>query len=229
MLSSGGSGEVGEDFRHGSLGREVVEVAEDFGFSVLDELIRPADAFDGCGEAVGVEVFDHSAAEAIVEDVVFKGANHLAAAGAVFEHSSVQRLDEARIDEGHRKSEGFEAGFDVLGHGKHRAEADERDVAALGEDFRLADFEKFPVGRNRRSADGAARVADGGGTGIVGGHRVKHVGEFILVLGLHLDEVRDVAEEADVEQPMMGRAVIAGETAAVHAQPHREVLQRDVV
>ena len=59
--------------------------------------------------------------------------------------------------------------------------------------------------------------------------RPEHVDELVLVLGLHVDEVRDVAEVADVEEAVVGGAVVAAEAAAVHAEADREVLQRDVM
>ena len=34
----------------------------------------------------------------------------------------------------------------LLGHGEHRAEADEGDVGAIGDDFGLADFEQVRLG-----------------------------------------------------------------------------------
>ena len=56
-----------------------------------------------------------------------------------------------------------------------------------------------------------------------------HVGQLVLVLWHHVDEVGHAAQVADVEQPVMGRPIVAGEPAAVHAEDHRQVLQADVM
>ena len=58
---------------------------------------------------------------------------------------------------------------------------------------------------------GAARVADGDGAGVVVRHGPEHVDEFVLILRLHVDDAGDVAEVADVEEAVMGRAVVAAE------------------
>ena len=82
---------------------------------------------------------------------------------------------------------------------------------------------------DRRAFDRAARVTDGGRAVIVLGHGVEHVHEFILILGLHVDDARDVAEESDIEEAVVGRSVIAGEAAAVHAKPNGKPLQCHVM
>ena len=49
------------------------------------------------------------------------------------------------------------------------------------------------------------------------------------LLGVEVDHVRDAAQVADVEEAVVGRAVVAGEAAAVHAEHDVEILQADVV
>ena len=44
-----------------------------------------------------------------------------------------------------------------------------------------------------------------------------------------MDDVRDVAEVADVEETVMRRAVVAAQAAAIHAERDVQILQRDVV
>ena len=56
-----------------------------------------------------------------------------------------------------------------------------------------------------------------------------HVRQFILVLGRHGDEVRHAAQIGDVEQAVMRRAVVGRKAGAVHAENHRQILQRDVM
>ena len=53
--------------------------------------------------------------------------------------------------------------------------------------------------------------------------------EFVFVLRCHDDDVRDGAEEGDVEQAVVGRAVGSHEASPVHRQDHRQFLQADVV
>ena len=61
------------------------------------------------------------------------------------------------------------------------------------------------------------------------GHGPEHVDELVLVLRLHEDPVGDVAEVADVEEPVVSGPVVAREPATVHAEPHRQFLQGHVV
>ena len=161
--------------------------------------------------------------------MVFEGADHFGGAGEKFEGLRVEGFDPAGID--HR-------GIDALrgekvgrffGHGNHVAQAEEKDAAAMAEDFALADLEQLRMLLGLRSGSRAAGVADGDGTGVVMGHGPEHVDEFLFVLGLHEDEIRDVAEVADVEESVMGGAVVAAQPGAVHAEGDVEILQGDVM
>ena len=120
-----------------------------------------------------------------------------------------------------------------FGHGGHVAQPEDRHARcaflAVSDHFGLADFQQLRLGFGPGSNPRPAGIADGDGTLVVVRHRPEHVGEFLLVLGLHEDQVRDVAQVADVEQAVVRRAVVAAETGAVHAQAHVEVLERHVV
>ena len=61
------------------------------------------------------------------------------------------------------------------------------------------------------------------------GHRPEHVDEFVFILRLHVHDVGDVAEVADVEEAVMRRAVVAAQAGAIHAEGDVQILQRDVV
>ena len=99
----------------------------------------------------------------------------------------------------------------------------------MAENFSLADFEDArPFFRLRAGAD-AARIADGDRAGMVVGHRPKHVAEFIFVLRLHVDDSGNLPEVADIEEAVVGRAVVAGKAGAIHAKGDVEVLQRDIM
>src|SRR5580658_9667308 len=74
----------------------------------------------------------------------------------------------------------------------------------------------------------AARIAHRSRT-VVQHRRVEHVGQFVLVLGVHVNDVRNAAQVADVEEAVVCCAVIAAQTAAIHAEDDGKVLQADVV
>ena len=88
-------------FQHlpnGGFRSQTVEFAEGFRFAVLDELIRPADAFDWRVNTRVVEVLNDGSAEAVEEHMVFKSADDFAFPTVFLEHVRVERLDEARVD-----------------------------------------------------------------------------------------------------------------------------------
>jgi len=71
-------------------------------------------------------------------------------------------------------------------------------------------------------------IANGAGAGNLqrGQH---HVRQLVFVFGGHDNDVGDIAEIADIEESVMGGAVVAGEAGAVHAEDNRELLQADIV
>src|SRR6185436_4778261 len=75
---------------------------------------------------------------------------------------------------------------------------------------------------------GSARITNAGGMLLIRG-REHHIHEFVLVLGRHDDEVRHATQETDVEQPMMSRAIVGGETGAVHAKDYWQILEGNIV
>jgi hypothetical protein len=58
---------------------------------------------------------------------------------------------------------------------------------------------------------------------------VEEVGEFVLVLRLRDGGVGDVAQVGEVEEPVVGGAVVGRETGAVQAEDDGELLEADVV
>jgi len=64
-----------------------------------------------------------------------------------------------------------------------------------------------------RAGPGAARITDRDRAGAVVRDRPEHVDEFVFILRLHVDEVRDVPEIADIEEAVVRRAVVAAEPA----------------
>lgn len=69
-----------------------MELVEDLRLAVFDELVRPADALHAGGDACIVEVLDAGSAEAIGEDVILEGAEHLAAPRDLFQEGGVEGL-----------------------------------------------------------------------------------------------------------------------------------------
>ena len=96
------------------------------------------------------------------------------------------------------------------------------------ENFGFADGQNLRLGLARDAGDGAARIADGAGTGKRDGG-LHHVGELVFVLGRHEDDFRNAAQIGDVEEAVMRGAVVAGEAGAIHAEKHGKLLQADVV
>ena len=96
------------------------------------------------------------------------------------------------------------------------------------QDFGFADLEGLRVFFDWSAGADAARIADGDGA-VVLERGEQHVLQLVLVLGVHVDDVGDAAQIADVEEAVVGGAVVAGEAAAVHAEDDGEILQRNVV
>lgn len=88
--------------RHGFGGGEFVQIAEDFGLAVLDEFIRPGDAFYGRVDAGFVQEFDHRSTKTVFDDVVLEGADDAAFLRVAFNHCGIERLDETWVDQGDR-------------------------------------------------------------------------------------------------------------------------------
>ena len=53
--------------------------------------------------------------------------------------------------------------------------------------------------------------------------------QLVFVLGRHDDDVRDGPQVREVEEPVVGRAVVAHDAAAVQGEHHGELLEADVV
>ncbi len=203
--------------------------AEDGDGAMLDELIRPADADDGRRDTLVGEVFHDGAAEAVVEDVVFHGADDFAAAGEELNGGGIEGLDPAGVDDGGGVSLFFEFGGGLKGGLAHVAEGDDGDAGSVAEDFGFSDFEELGFLFWDGSGAGSPGVANADGTVVVVDHRPKHVDEFIFVLGLHVDEAGDGTEETDIEQSVVRGAVVPGKSGAVHAEGDVKILQGDVM
>ena len=74
----------------------------------------------------------------------------------------------------------------------------------------------------------AARVADRD-RAVVAQRGVEHVDEHRLVARRHQRDVGQTSQVGDVEGAVVGRAVVADEAGAVHAEHDRQALEADVV
>ena len=98
----------------------------------------------------------------------------------------------------------------------------------MAEDLGFSDFKELRLLRRDGARACAAWVADGTWA-IVVDHGPKHVGEFGLVLWLHVKDAGDRSQVGDVEEAVVRGAVIPREAGAVHAEGDIQVLQGDVV
>ena len=173
-------------------------------------------------------MLDDGGAEAVVEDMVFDGAEDFAAAGEKLDCRGVEGLDPTGVDDRRGDTEFFQFLGGGEGEFAHVAEREDGRACAVPQNLGFADLEKLGFFRWNDSRAGAARVADGGGAFVVG-DRPEHVGELGFVLRLHVDDAGDGSQVADVEEAVVRGAVVAGEAGAVHAKGDIEILQCDVV
>ena len=206
-----------KDFIQCGLRVDVMEVVQDIGFAVFDEFVRPADALDLGVDARAVEVVDAGRAEAVEQDVVFEGADDLGLAGDFFQQLGIKRFDETRIDESDRVALFFEQLFGLNREVEEGPETDEGNVFAFLDQFAFAELDGRGDGVDGSAVDHASWVTDGGRAFVVSGHPFEHGDEFRFVLRLHVDDVGDVSEITDIEQAVVGRAVVSRKSAAVHA------------
>ena len=118
-------------------------LAQDWNGAVLDELIGPTDAHHRRIDHLRVQMFHHRAAETVVQNMIFDRADDFDAASEKFERAGVHRLDPARIDQRNGNSFLFQFARGFFGNLKHVAQPEDRHVAAVLHDFRLANLEKF--------------------------------------------------------------------------------------
>src|SRR5689334_23093227 len=93
--------------------------------SVLDELIRPPDADDGNLDAPFAEEFQDRAAVSTRKDVVFQGDDDFRDPAESSGQLRVNRLGEARVDDGAIETFGGELGSSLPGDALHVAQRKE--------------------------------------------------------------------------------------------------------
>src|SRR6185312_13921031 len=116
-----------------------------------------------------------------------------------------------------------------LGFWQHRAQAEDYDIAAIADHLSLADFKRHRMLLYSNAGTDSARIADSARAVVIQHRGIQHVLQLVFVLWNHVDDVRNAAQVADVEEAVMRRAVVATESAAVHAEDDREILQRYIM
>ena len=160
--------------------------------------------------------------------MIFEGDDEFAGLRGFEEGVGIERFGEAGIDDACGDAVFAELGSDLLGFFEHDAVCPEVDLAGGLEALCFAERKGLGLVFDGGSGGVAARVTNEGGAlvGEPGGH---HIGEFIFVGGCHEDAVRDGTEVGDVEEAVVGGAVVGRESGTVHAKEDGEFLKGDVV
>ncbi len=117
--------------------------------------------------------------------MIFDRAHDFYAAREKFERAGVDRFDPARIDERDGNSFFLKFARRFLGHFKHVAQAEDRHIAPVLHDLRLADLEKLGFRFDFYAWPRPSRITDGDWTRVVVRHGPKHIDELVLILRLH--------------------------------------------
>lgn len=161
--------------------------------------------------------------------MIFKCADDRALFGVFADGSGIKGLDPSRIDQGDAVSLAFESFFGLQGYFHHGSQGNEADIGAFLNHLSLADCEEFRLVLNGGAGAVSAWVADGDGAVLIVGHGPEHVDELIFIFGLHVNDPRHVAKVADVEESVVSRAIVSGESTPVHAKADGEALQSHVM
>ena len=173
--------------------------------------------------------FERARTEATRDGAILEGDDESGGLGLLDEQRRVDGLGETGVDHSHGQTGvlGQLRGH-RLGFGHHRAERPKLDVGAGLEHLRLAQRKQGRLGLDGLPRGRTARVTDEH-RGAGAQRRVQHVGEFILILGLHQRDVRHAPQVGDVEETVVRRAIARRNAGAVHAERHRQALQADVM
>src|SRR4029079_3048009 len=128
--------------------------------AVFDKLVGPADANDWRVDHLGMEMFHHTAAEAVVKNMILNRAQHMKPSSEKFQRAGVDRLDPAGIDERNGKAQSLQLSSRVLRHFKHVAKTKYRDVLTVLHHLGFADFEQFVSCLRLRTGSCTARITD---------------------------------------------------------------------
>ena len=158
-------------------------------------MVGPADPDDRGLDAAIREFLDHGAAETAGQDVVFHGDDDFRAAGEELDGVAVERLDRAGIDDRGGEALRFEFLRGFQRHGQSAPRPRMTDLRAVLDHLGLADFDERGLGLDGDAGAVAARVADGD-RAVVMERGQEHVGEFVLVVGVEVDDVRECSGDS---------------------------------
>src|SRR6267143_338733 len=214
---------------HERVRRNAMLFSKDRDRAMLDELVGPANANNRRIDHLRMQMLHYGASETIVQNMILDRANDVHAAREEFQRAGIERLDPARVDERDGNAFFFQLAGRLLRHFKHISQAENGHFATVLHDLGLADLEELGGLLRNGARAWSAGVTDGDGPGIVVGDRPEHVDKFIFILGLHVNEVRDVPQVADIEKPVMRRTIVSALPRAIHAESDVQILERDIV
>ena len=111
----------------------------------------------------------------------------------------------------------------------NKPEADESNIIAVFDKLSLADLKKawtlFWLGSGSHSP----RISDCDWALFILCHRPEHIRKLILIDWLHMHNVRNVPQVANVKQAVMSGTIVPGESPPVHAKADRKPLQRHIM
>jgi hypothetical protein len=170
-------------------------------------------------------------AEPALQHALLDGHQQVVLRGQSGDEVDVERLDEARVGDRDRDVVLGQQRGGLPGLGHPGAVPEDRHAAvALAQQLASADVDRHDLlGSGQRHAEAlAARVAQRG-RAVVEQRGAQHVAQHRLVARGHRDHVRQRAQVGDVEDPVVGRAVVADQAGAVHREDDVQALQADVV
>ena len=203
-----------------------------------DVAVGDADPQDPHGRAARlVERLPHGGAEAAAQHPLLDRHEQVVLGRELDDEAAVDRLGEARVGDGRGDPVELEQRGGLERLADAGAVPEQRDAAAravavlrrrLAEDLAGPDRDEQRRVRERHADGLATRVAQRRGSVVMQGG-VQHVHEHRLVARRHQHDVRQAAQVGDVEDAVVGRAVVADEAGAVDREDDREPLQADVV
>ena len=111
----------------------------------------------------------------------------------------------------------------------NKPKADECNIITVFDKLSLADLKKAWTLLWLGSGSHSPRISDCDWTFFILGHRPKHIRKLILIDRLHMHNVWNVSQVANVKKAVMSGAVVPREPPPVHAEADRKPLQRHVM
>ena len=146
-----------------------------------------------------------------------------------FNKLRIKGLGEARVGDGRRQAAGRQIVGGLETFAKARAEGQKCDPRALAQDASATDRERLAASGHLDPGPFAARIPERDRTFVIARRGCDHVNKFCFVGRRHDDHVRKACEIGDIEGSGVGCAVGADQAGSVNREPHRQILNRDVM